>query len=67
MKFRDDRKFLDIVERGTIKKYEHYVVPLPFLDQELVIPNNKQQAVKRLMGLKKRFIRVLSRLQEIHE
>ena len=56
MKFRDDRKFLDIVERGTVKKNEHYVVPLPFLDQELVMPNNKQQAVKRLMGLK-RFIR----------
>ena len=52
----DDRKFLDIVEWRTVKKNGHYVVPLPFRDQELVMPNNKQQAVKRLMGLK-RFIR----------
>ena len=53
----DDRKFLDIVERGTIKRNGCYVVPLPLRDQELVMPNNKQQAVKRLMGLKRRFIR----------
>ena len=53
----DDRKFLDIVEWRTVKKNRHYVVPLPFRDQELVMPNNKQQAVKRLMGLKRRFIR----------
>ena len=26
----DDRKFLDIFERGTVKRYGHYVVPLPF-------------------------------------
>ena len=53
----DDRKFLHIVERGTVKKNGHYVHPLPFRDQELFMPNNKQQAVKRLMGLKRRFIR----------
>ena len=53
----DDRKFLDIVERETVKKNGHYVVPLPFRDQELVMPNNKQQAVKRLMSLQRRFIR----------
>ena len=52
-----DRKFLDIVERRTVKENGHYVVPLPFHDQELVMPSNKQQAVKRLMGLKRRFIR----------
>ena len=51
------RTFLDIVERRTVKKNGQYVVPLPFRDQELVMPNNKQQAVKRLMGLKRRFIR----------
>ena len=52
----NDRKFLNIVERGTVKRNSHYVVPLPFCDQELVIPNNKHQAVKRLMSLK-RFIK----------
>ena len=53
----DDRKCLDIFERRTVKRNGHYVVPLPFRDQELVTPNNKQQAVKRLMSLKRRFIR----------
>ena len=51
----DDRTFLDIVERGTVKRNGHYVVPLSFCDQELVMPNNKQQTVKKLMGLKRRF------------
>ena len=51
------RTFLDIVERRTVKKNGQYVVPLPFRDQELVMPNNKQQSVKRLMGLKRRFIK----------
>ena len=53
----DDRKFLDIVERGTVKRNGHDVVPLPFHDKELVMTNNKQQAVKRLMGLKRKFIK----------
>ena len=48
---------MDIVERGTVKRNGRYVVPLPFLDQGLVMPNSKQHAVKRLMGLKRRFIR----------
>ena len=48
---------MDIVERRTVKENGHYVVPLTFHDQELVMPSNKQQAVKRLMGLKRRFIR----------
>ena len=51
-----DRSVLDIIERETFKSNGHYAVLLPFCDQELVMPNNKQQAVKRLMGLK-RFIR----------
>ena len=53
----DDRKFWGIVEWRTVKKNGHYVVPLPFHDQELVMPNNKQQVVKGLMGLKRRVIR----------
>ena len=48
---------MDIVERATVKANGHHVVPLPFRDQELVMPNNKQQAVKRLMGLKRRLIK----------
>ena len=42
----DDRKFWGIFERRTVKKNGHYVVPLPFRDEELVMPKNKQQVVK---------------------
>ena len=44
----DYRKFKDIVQKGTVKRNGHNVVPLPFRDQELVMPNKKQQAVKKL-------------------
>ena len=50
----DDIRFLNIVERETVKRNGHYVVPPTFRDQKPVMPNNKQQAVKRLMGLKRR-------------
>ena len=36
----EDQKFLYIMEEGTVKKDDHYVVPLPFRDQYLVIPKN---------------------------
>ena len=45
----EDRKFMEIVEGGTSKKDEHYVVPLPFRDPNLVLPNNRKQAIQRLM------------------
>ena len=38
------------------KEWTLCYVPLPFCDQELLMPN-KQQAVKRLMGPKRRFIK----------
>ena len=51
----EDKKFLDIVEKNTSKKDYHYVVPLPFRDDRLVMPNNRVQPFKRLMFLKLRF------------
>ena len=53
----DDISFLGFVERRTVQKNGQYVAPLPFRDQELVMPNKKQQGVKRLMGIKRRTIR----------
>ena len=49
----EDRKFLDIVEKKTSKKNYHYVVPLPFRDDRLLIPNNRGQAYRRLIFLKR--------------
>ena len=48
---------MDTAEGRTVKRNRHYVVLLPVCDQELVMANNKQKAVKRLMSLKRRFIR----------
>ena len=53
----EDKKFLDIVEKNISKKVYHYVVPLPFRDDKLVMPNNRVQAFKRLMFLKRRFLK----------
>ena len=52
-----DKTLMEIVERGTSKKDDHYVVPLPFRNPNLMLPNNKKQAIQRLMGLKRRFMK----------
>ena len=53
----EDQKFMKIVDRGTSKKGDHYVIPLPFRDPSLVLPNNRKHAIQRLMGLKRRFLK----------
>ena len=53
----EDQKFMEIVDRGTSKINDHYVVPLPFCDPNLMLPNNKKHAIQRLMGLKRRFMK----------
>ena len=54
---REDRTIMETVEKRTSRKDDHYVVPLPFRDSNLMLPNNKKQAIQRLMGLKKRFMK----------
>ena len=53
---REDRKFLDILEIGTKKDGAHYEVPLPFRNIGIQLSDNKNQAVKRMHHLKRRFI-----------
>ena len=55
--FRDDRKFLDILETGTKRDGAHYEVPLPFRNIGIQLHNNRNQAVKRMHHLKTRFIK----------
>ena len=52
---KDDKIFLAIVEKGTKKVDEHYEVLLPYRDGNLQLPNNKEQAIRRMQQLKKRF------------
>ena len=53
----EDRRFFRIAEEKITKAGEHYVVPLPFRNESLDMPNNRKQAMKRLMHLKDRFKR----------
>ena len=52
---REDRMFLDILEIGTKKDVTHYEVPLPFRNIGIQLPDNKNQAVKRMHHPKRRF------------
>ena len=54
---REDKKFMEITERGTSREDNHDVVPLPFSDPNLMLPNNNKQAILRLMGLKRKFMK----------
>lgn len=49
------KKLMEIVERGTHKKYDLYVVSLLFRDLNLMLLNNRKQVIQRLMGFTKRF------------
>ena len=53
----EDKKFMEIVKRGTSKKDDHYVVPLTIHDSNLMLPNNRKRAIQRLMEQKKRFVK----------
>lgn len=51
----EDRKFLEIVTEGVVKDEDgHLVIPLPFKDGNVRLPNNKGQALKRLGALTKK-------------
>ena len=49
----DDKAFLKN-QQSTIKSGDHYIVPLPFKKENLIMPNNRKQAMQRLIYLKRR-------------
>ena len=52
---KDDKMFLAIVEKETKKFDDHYEIPLPYRDGNLQLPKNKEQAIRKMQQLKKRF------------
>ena len=53
---RDDVKFLGILEKGTVQLDNgHYETPLPVKDPDLLMPNNRIQAERRMTYLKRKF------------
>ena len=53
----EDRKFLNVVEKETKVVHGHYQVPLPFRYNDVIMPNNKEQAIKRANWQKKKMLR----------
>ena len=55
---REDRQFLKIVEEGIHKNASgNWEMPLPFRSENIVMPNNRAQALNRLNGLLRTFKR----------
>ena len=53
----EDRKFLSVVEKETKVVNGHYQVPLPFRHNDVIMPSNKEQAIKRANWQKKKMLR----------
>lgn len=54
----EDRTFLEIMDKGIQKNASgNWEMPLPFRDEHQSMPNNRAQAMQRLQGLLKMFIR----------
>ena len=54
----EDRRFLKIMDQGIHKREDgHYKMPLPLKSEDVWLPNNKSQALRCLLQLKKRFKR----------
>ena len=43
----EDKKFLKMMKEQSIKSNGHYVLPLPFRNPNVYMPNNREQALKR--------------------
>ena len=52
---KNDKRYLETFDIGPRKNGNHYVVPLPFKQKGIKIPNNRSPDLKRMHQLKKRF------------
>jgi hypothetical protein len=53
----EDLKFIQILSKGITQNEEgHYQMPLPFKDGEPPLPDNRGMALRRLSGLKQKFL-----------
>ena len=51
---REDELFLQTMENGLRKENGHYILPLPFRNTHVKLPDNRDQAIRRLHSLKRR-------------
>ena len=52
---KNSQTFLKTTEESTTKSGNHYVVPLLFKKENLIMPNNRKQTMQSLVYLKRRF------------
>jgi len=52
----EDRKFLSLIESEAKLVDGHYQLPLPFRQPDVMMPNNRSQALCHARGLRKRFM-----------
>ena len=53
----NDRRFLEIMQKGVTKDAGHYVLPLPFKDVNFNLPNNRNQAERRCESVKRKMLK----------
>ena len=53
----EDRFFLDMIEKKTLKADDHYGVSLQSRNKRLVMLNNREQTFRRLTSLKQKFLK----------
>ena len=56
-KSQEDIRFLKLLEDGIIYEDGHYTVPLPFRNNDVILPNNKAQAMKRVLWQKRKMMK----------
>ena len=54
---KNDRRFLEVVEREAVRLDGHYQLPLPLKNKQLMLSNNRMTIMKYMQSLKKRFER----------
>lgn len=53
----EDKKFMTGIEQSIQHHDGHYVIPLPFRESQMTMPNNRDQALKRATWQRKKMLR----------
>ena len=53
----EDKKFISRIKENVHHRDGHYVIPLPFRDPHVTMPNNRVQALKRATWQRKKMLR----------
>lgn len=51
----EDRQFMSTMERSKELRNGHYYLPLPFKENDVMMPNNYEQVHQRVISLKRKF------------